>query len=107
MTRVSTGMIEQTIEDLLRETAQAHFLHTLAPEEALVMLRERRDQLRRLLQNSSLEQPVSSLLLEHFRLQLTAEITWSERAIAILQSQEEHQRKQDGKRPTSAETTTS
>ena len=87
MTNVHPEMVEQPLIELLRETAQAHFLHALAADEALAVLHERRERLLCLLQlKSGQEQhPGSALLMDHFQLRLLAEMAWVERAITALQ----------------------
>lgn len=98
MRHVSAGTIEEMIDHLLRATAQAHFLHTLTVDEALVMLRERRDQLRKLLaaHTAGVQPGAQELLLEYFQLRLVAELAWSERAIAVLQNCRDHSEQQTG-----------
>jgi hypothetical protein len=98
MRRVSASTIEELIDHLLRETAQAHFLHTLTADEALVMLDQQRDQLRRLLSaHPAQAQPgAEELLLEYFQLRLAAELAWSERAITVLQRRSKQSEKQAG-----------
>lgn len=79
---------EGALAVLLRETAQAHFLRTLAMPDALAALRERRDIARRLLAHLG-EEPephaaVSLLMLDHYRALLEAELAWIDRVVAIL-----------------------
>jgi hypothetical protein len=83
----SVEATQQALVTLWKEITQAHFLQSLTIPEALVVLRERREHLHRLLQpDSGQEQHTSSaLLLAHFRLLLTAELDWIEWALAILQ----------------------
>ena len=87
MMSVHSEMVEQPLVELLQETSQAHFLHALTVQEALVVLRERCERLRCLLQLfSGQEQHAgSTLMMDHFRLLLAAELAWIERAIAVLQ----------------------
>ena len=92
MMSVHSEMVEQLLAELLRETKQAHFLHSLAAHEALVVLRERRERLRCLLQLPSGQEQhtCSALLMDHFQLLLAADLAWIERAIAVLQGSGSH-----------------
>ena len=88
MTRTFAGSeVVEPLGALWQETTQAHFLHSLAVHEALVVLRERREWIRGLLPLSSgqKQHPCSVLLLDHFQLVLAAELAWIERAVAVLQ----------------------
>lgn len=88
MTRTFAGSeVVEPLGALWQETTQAHFLHSLAVHEALIVLRERREWIRGLLPLSSgqKQHPCSVLLLDHFQLVLAAELAWIERAIIVLQ----------------------
>lgn len=84
---VHAERVERPLAELLQETTQAHFLHALAVPEALVVLRERHERIRDLLQleRGQEQHPCAALLLNHFQLMLVAELAWIERAIAVLQ----------------------
>ena len=96
MTRTFAGSeVVEPLGALWQETTQAHFLHSLAVHEALVVLRERREWIRGLLPLSSgqKQHPCSVLLLDHFQLVLAAELAWIERAIIVLQGSGSHPEK--------------
>ncbi len=88
MTGVHTKMIEQTLTELLRETARAHFRRMPATDEELVALREQCNQLRALLypDNDHARHPDSARLPEPLQLRLAAELAWIESSIVGLQS---------------------
>ena len=92
MMSAHSEMVEQPLSELLQEIAQAHFLHALAVPEALVVLRERCEQIRGLLPLSRGQEqhPYSALLLDHFQLMLAAELAWIERGLAVLQGSGSH-----------------
>ena len=88
MTRTFAGSeVVEPLGVLWQETTQAHFLHALTVQEALVVLRERREWIRGLLALPSGQErhTCSALLMDHFQLLLAAELAWIERAIAVLQ----------------------
>ncbi|HEX4202701.1 MAG TPA: hypothetical protein VHZ51_00550 [Ktedonobacteraceae bacterium] len=83
-------LVEQPLTKLLQETTQAHFLQTLALQEALIVLQERREHLHNLLQlsNGQEQHPCSALLLDHVQMMLAGELAWTERAITALRAKE-------------------
>lgn len=78
--------IEQSLAELLQETRHAHFLHALTAPQALIALRERRNQLQRLYQlcGETGYAPCAALILDHLHVLLATELAWVEQAIALL-----------------------
>lgn len=82
MTGVRAQCVEELFSELLRETAQAHFLRTPATHEELAALRAQCNQLRVLLDLDSVE----ARLPVPLQRRLNAELAWIECSIAGLQS---------------------
>jgi len=89
---LSAEITQHALVTLWHETTQAHFLQSLAVSEALIVLQERHERIRRLLQpGEGQEQRISSLLMQdHFHLLLRAELSWIERAISVLREHGSH-----------------
>lgn len=92
MTNVPAEKIEQSLAELLQETRQAHFLHALTGPEALVVLRERHNQLQllRQLARETEHSPCAAVILDHLHVLLATELAWVEQAIALLQESESY-----------------
>lgn len=89
---LSAETAQHALVTLWHETTQAHFLQSLTVSEALIVLQERHERIRSLLQpGGEQEQRIYSLLMQdHFHLLLKAELSWIERAISVLQERGSH-----------------
>jgi hypothetical protein len=89
---LSAETTQHALVTLWHETTQAHFLQSLAVSEALIVLQERHERIRRLLQlGGEQEQRICSpLMQDHFHLLLKAELSWIKRAISVLRERSSH-----------------